>query len=275
MLLPIALFFGYWGHLAYKAAQKRAKDPVAVTEDSSPAAITPKTADLASIKQGITQGTQPLTFYRDQLWAFLETNPGPLEKAEALKLLGEVQLDLLYSTQEGPGKRGHLVEQGQSLAAIAQKYGSTVPAIVRANNLLGTNVQPEQHLVIPELGTLELHFYLSGQTMVVYWQGRFLKSYPLVVAQGKEPAKLVGEGRVTDKQVLKGETKIAFGEPDYYPAAKRVLIDLPGYQENLWLQESPAPETLDPNRAGLYLNKPELEEIFPLLTTATRVIIRE
>jgi membrane-bound lytic murein transglycosylase D len=47
----------------------------------------------------------------------------------------------------------HTVRSGDSLYAIARKYGSSVSAIRQANALRGSLIRPGQHLIVPRFGT--------------------------------------------------------------------------------------------------------------------------
>ncbi|MGC7846386.1 L,D-transpeptidase family protein [Desulforudis sp. 1088] len=49
----------------------------------------------------------------------------------------------------GGGDRVHTVRPGESLYAVARLYGTTVEAIMRANNLSSTIIYPGQQLVVP------------------------------------------------------------------------------------------------------------------------------
>ena len=44
----------------------------------------------------------------------------------------------------------HTVRRGDNLSKIAKKYGVTVAAIKRANNMAGDNIQSGQKLKIPQ-----------------------------------------------------------------------------------------------------------------------------
>ena len=51
--------------------------------------------------------------------------------------------------QDATGKRTHVVRSGDTLAAIARRYGTSVQAIQSANRLRGHLIRPSQILVIP------------------------------------------------------------------------------------------------------------------------------
>jgi LysM repeat protein len=279
MLIPILLFFSYWGSAVHRAKLKRQANPGSSLPAAAPAPAAPaKARSWEQVRQSLEQKELTLAQKQALIWDYLGTNPlqagevSAVDRVDALKYLGEVQMDLLYSTEEGVGKRGHLVEQGQSLAGIAQKYGSTTAAIVRANNLLGTNVQPGQHLVVPELGDIELRGFLTGSQLAVYWQGRILKTYELTLPPGAASASLAGEGTVAERRVVKDGAVVPFGEPAYYEADKAVRLSW----GNLEIKAPAAPGAAAPTSPVLYLDSKEsLEEIFPLLTASTRVIITQ
>lgn len=61
----------------------------------------------------------------------------------------------------------HIVQRGETLYSIAQRYGTTVAAIQTANGLSGTLIYVGQRLVIPSgtPGNLEVYRVVAGDTL--------------------------------------------------------------------------------------------------------------
>lgn len=56
-------------------------------------------------------------------------------------------------TQEPPANEKYIVQEGDNLWGIAQKFQTTVEAIIELNNLPGDVLEPGQELLIPDSGT--------------------------------------------------------------------------------------------------------------------------
>ncbi|MCD8491581.1 MAG: LysM peptidoglycan-binding domain-containing protein [Geovibrio sp.] len=55
-----------------------------------------------------------------------------------------------YDTAAAAKKKRHVVKSGESLWAIAQKYGTTVNAIKKSNKLTGSQILPGKVLIITD-----------------------------------------------------------------------------------------------------------------------------
>jgi len=77
--------------------------------------------------------------------------PGANQPAATAAPTAPAQPTAAPSPTTRPGQREHIVASGDTLSAIATRYGTTVAAVVAANNLPGTNtvLNIGQRLVIP------------------------------------------------------------------------------------------------------------------------------
>lgn len=75
----------------------------------------------------------------------------PAAQATAAPTAAPAQPTAAPSPTARPGQREHIVASGDTLGAIATRYGTTVAAVVAANNLPGSNtvLNIGQRLVIP------------------------------------------------------------------------------------------------------------------------------
>jgi LysM repeat protein len=114
------------------------------------------------------------------------------------------------STQSGTG-RAHTVQRGDTLFGIAVRYGTTVPAIMQANNLYSSVIYVGQRLIIPGAGSSgaassgtavggakRIVVDLSEQRMYVYQNGQLLWNWVVSTGRpGQETA--VGHYKVLNK----------------------------------------------------------------------------
>ncbi|WP_038168155.1 LysM peptidoglycan-binding domain-containing protein [Verrucomicrobium sp. BvORR106] len=115
-----------------------------------------------------TEGRKAL--YR-LLDSFPETTAGP----EARRIIGELNMDMLFSQEANPQRKDYIVQPGDSMGRIANKNQTSVECIMRANGMLSTNLQPGDHLFVFPLD-FEIVVDLSSKT-VQLWRGTREKGY--------------------------------------------------------------------------------------------------
>jgi hypothetical protein len=85
---------------------------------------------------------------RELLYRMLQQFPDSATCPEAKRIIGEMNFDELFSPENKINKKDYIVQPGDSLALIASKQGSSMDMIVRLNGLMGTTLQPGDHLTI-------------------------------------------------------------------------------------------------------------------------------
>ncbi len=78
------------------------------------------------------------------------TQPSQTEQETASRTTGRQTQPQSQAQPQRPRTIRHKVKRGESLSKIARRYGTTVRAIQRANNLTNTNLQIGQRLIIPQ-----------------------------------------------------------------------------------------------------------------------------
>ena len=78
------------------------------------------------------------------------TQPSQTEQETASRTTGRQTQPQSQAQPQRPRTLRHKVKRGESLSKIARRYGTTVRAIQRANNLTSTNLQIGQRLIIPQ-----------------------------------------------------------------------------------------------------------------------------
>ena len=78
------------------------------------------------------------------------TPPSQTEQETASRTTGRQTQPQSQAQPQRPRTIRHKVKRGESLSKIARRYGTTVRAIQRANNLTSTNLQIGQRLIIPQ-----------------------------------------------------------------------------------------------------------------------------
>lgn len=113
-------------------------------------------------------------FY-DLLWHFPESS----KTREARRIVGEMNMDALFSRDQNKEQKEYTVQPRDALNAIAHKNETTVTCLLRANGLMSTMLQPGEHLIVFPLD-FEILVSLSAKTLTLLRNGRFFKDYNVV-----------------------------------------------------------------------------------------------
>ncbi|NNC89116.1 MAG: LysM peptidoglycan-binding domain-containing protein [Akkermansiaceae bacterium] len=188
---------------------------------------------------------------------------------EARRILGELNLDEVLSTDSMEGKAVHKVVRGDSFLKIATKYDTTLDAIVHLNGLQGLDrLHPGDELVV-----MPLQFNVrieAGKKRLSLWRdGRFVTSYPLVEVRSGESASGVIRTKVRNKMGIEGTRVFRPIDEGYRTAAKVISLEARGLQ----IRQVPGGEEEDPGR-GFFLNGPDMEELALLLRVGNEVEVR-
>lgn len=168
-----------------------------------------------------------------------------------------------------PDNGNYTVKSGDSLYAIAQKYHTTVTAIMQQNNLGSTNLFPGQPLILPEqpetvaddqslsdylwqhnrtaVNNIQIVVHKINHTLSIYEDNTLLKTYSVSLGDGGlDPKQVSGDHKtpegyfyVVEKSVLDPEDEylgtrwMRLGYPNSGDAIRGVqqnLIGNPEYQ---------------------------------------------
>lgn len=139
---------------------------------------------------------------------------------EARRVLGEMNLDRLFSRAPMPGKLEYTAAKGDSLQLIAQRFRTTLSFIKRVNHLLGSVVHPNDRLIVYPLD-LTMQVDLSGKRLTVLKDGRYFKDYEISGHHLPYPS-LPEQTTVGDKPAWLDAKKIQPTD-DRYPSARKWL----------------------------------------------------
>ena len=203
---------------------------------------------------------------------------------QAADLLSQINTVFLFTDAPCPEKQNYIIQRGDSLIRIAQKFSTTVALIQRGNNLDETNpmIYPDQVFRI----------YIAD------WHIEVIKSrFLLLVYDGDKLVKVykIGTGRQNRTPVGSFEIDLKDFEPDWWRPGKVVKF---GDPENVlgtrWMSLKPidgTSETLkgygihgtwEPQSIGTAASQgcvrminENVEELFDIVPQRTRVVIVE
>jgi LysM repeat protein len=236
---------------------------------------------------------------RDALYKLLQQFPDSGTCAEARRIIGEINMDQLFSPTYPAGKKEYIVQPGDSLNLIAQKNQTNVDFILRLNGMMSTTLQPGDRLTV---APIQFNIGVSvGKRQVILFRQVNGKDYPFKFYTARE---IVLPGSIRPPAAFEVGVKSAqFGgktvlatEPHYHEADKWVpahrpkavnvafAFRVPPVAKAVAVVESGAPPAQneaaasaeDPEaptgpETGIFLAREDLEELFALVRKGSKV----
>ncbi len=210
--------------------------------------------NLEAAKQRLTEITE---VYQDS-----SRNP------DARRVLGEMNLDRLFSRTPMPGKLEYTTARGDSLHEIAKRFRSTLAYLRRVNNLLGPVVHPDDRLIVYPLDFV-LQADLANKRLTLTENGRFFKEYPIVGLHLPYPS-LPEQTAVGEKPAWIDAKKIVPTDERY--AAARKWIQTTGRPGKPGIVFCASPPAASPTpEPGIYLSETDIEELATLVRVGAPV----
>lgn len=136
----------------------------------------PSALQLADEAEALVKSNK-LSDAREKWLAALAANPEAQVREQIEKRLGEISLELIRKPWPMPEKVDYVVQAGDSIRAIANKFGTTVEMIVQANELKRPDViNPGKRLRVFG-GKMTLEVSKSRNDLLLMANGRFFKRY--------------------------------------------------------------------------------------------------
>ncbi len=195
------------------------------------------------------------------LQEFVAKYPSASVIGDAKAALGELNASVVFTTVDGPGKSNYIVASGDSLVRIASKTNSSAELILRSNNLASIDLQIGQELKIPQLDTA-IVVDRATSTLTLFNNNVFFKEYALLAPV---PGSAGVDTTVREKIATRNAKRVIFGGADY-PGSERTVV-----------LEQNAPTIRGGSAtsgSGIVMSQTDIEELFPLVTRGTRVVIR-
>jgi LysM repeat protein len=219
----------------------------------------------------------------EQLNRLLKVYPDSPWETEARRMLGEMNVDRLFSRSPMPGKRDYIVKSGDSLAKIEKGSLTTIPFLKRLNNLTSLNLQPGDRLVYQPL-EFELEVRLADEVLTVRQKAAagldpiFFKNYRLTAVAVAPTFPKVLKTQIQEKPAWVGDRKVLATDPQYAFARKQLLTTgRPGRPGVLFRPDSERVTVptggVSAAVQGIFLDDGDLEELSTILRTGTPVVI--
>ena len=221
---------------------------------------------------------------REALFRMVQQFPDSAAAPEAKRIIGEINMDELFSREPVPGKRDYIVQPGDSLALIANRQNTTMDLLIRLNGLMSATLHPGDHLTV-----LPVHFNLvvdaSDKTVtlrrVAGEKEVFFKEYQATDLRLPVGLKLPAEMEIKGKSAMYDGRAVLSTDPRYVEADKW----LPGSRSGVVLRTPPEPEPAPPPGPdgrptppptpppGIFLSREDLEEMFALVRNGSKLYL--
>ena len=156
----------------------------------------PSALQLADEAEALVKSNK-LADAREKWLAALALSPEPSIREKVEARLGEISLELIRKPWPMPEKVDYVVQGGDSIRSIANKYGTTVEMIVQANELKRPDIiNPGKRLRVFG-GRMSIEVSKSRNDMLLTANGRFFKRYK--VGTGKYDRTPVGSFTISDR----------------------------------------------------------------------------
>ena len=211
---------------------------------------------------------------RDALMTFMQKFPNGRNIEEAKDLLGQVNIEMLFSNYVTPEKQEYIVRSGDVLAKIAAKTKTTPELIMRTNNLTNTMLNVGQRLLISR-PDFSLFIQRNAQTVVLLNHGQFFKRYRVktVRVSGKQPPRITT--RVAEILAFKDGNRVGFGTKEYVGSTRWIRLAQPSYFLYAEPDATHRDESGQPPPPGLGLAASDVAELSSLVSTKTAVTITD
>ncbi|MFD2276469.1 LysM peptidoglycan-binding domain-containing protein [Rubritalea spongiae] len=193
--------------------------------------------------------------------------PTAVSAPEARRILGEMNMDRLFSGKEFAELIDYTVKSGDSFYKIVRDHNTKLDLVMFLNDMQRTDrLHPGDKFKL-----MELDFRLvidMRRNVVSLWDGpRYIKGYEIKAAHFPE-GKDVAKTSVLAIEAQSGERKVKLLDSDYRSAEKVVVIKSPQ------VEIRPMKEKVSEDIEALYLDNSDMEEISLLLRTGNSVEIR-
>lgn len=211
---------------------------------------------------------------REAMYNLLKQFPESPTCGEAKRIIGEINLDRLFSPTYLEGKVDYIVQPGdRGLLAIALKHKTSLDAIVRLNGLRGNTIHPGDHLLIMPVD-FDFAVNVSDKKVVVLRQGRFFAEYPAVDVRLPAGFRMPAEVKLATKSASLDGKPVAASDEAYLEAEKVIpAANRPG----VVLRTVPAARPVDGEgetkggevaiggpEFGIFMLREDLEEVFAM-----------
>ncbi|MBU6169946.1 MAG: hypothetical protein KGQ87_00455 [Verrucomicrobia bacterium] len=204
---------------------------------------------------------------REKLGMIIVNHPLSGRARSARMIVGEMNLDELFSVGRIEGKVFHYMQRGESYEQVAEKCRSNLDCLLSLNPSvdLRRSKEGERLLVLP----LDFHFVLEIERKVISaWNGgRFVCEFAVLQLVDRM-ARQRGGYFIESKVAGSSDLKPRVGTAEYRSATKAIWLARPTLKIQGWDGEG------DPPEGAVLLASADMEELFLLTRPGNKMEIR-
>ncbi len=214
---------------------------------------------IAFIKEG------ELISARNELQYMLDIYPESPTIDEAKRVLGELNLDLIFSKIPLEGKSEYRVKSGDGWSAIAKRNRTTIDYIMRANSKTNTLIYKSEDLTVYHLNcTAEIN--LKKSALTIREGEKFIKEYKILDQHLPSHFPSSTSTTVSEKVAYFAGRTVDFMSDNYLNSKKLIKTGKTG----LFILEDELEEG-STKPYGVVVAKTDMEELFTILRGGSEV----
>jgi hypothetical protein len=203
---------------------------------------------------------------REKLLAIVNVFPTSPAAPTARRIVGQMNLDEILSSDFKAGKTDYVVKRGDSYFAIAGRSDTSLDMLMHLNGMMELeNLQPGDEL---QMMSLNFRILIEPQRKSVsLWDGpKFVCEYPILRLNGTAPS--AGKTVISSRKATLGGRSVPPTEKNYRATYKSIQLKHPP------IQIFPYDNTDESPPLGIFLSEPDIEELFLLTRTGNEVEVR-
>ncbi len=203
---------------------------------------------------------------REKLMAIVNVFPTSTAAPKARRIVGEMNLDEILSSDFTDGKSTYEVKRGDSYFAIAARNDTSLDILMHLNGMMELkNLQPGDDL---QLMPLNFRIVIEPQRKsVALWDGaKFICEYNVVQMDGVKLSS--GKTTIATRRATLDGSSVSPTAKNYRSASKSILLKSPSVQILPYDASNETPPI------GIFLREPDIEELYLLTRSGNEVEIR-
>jgi hypothetical protein len=205
----------------------------------------------------------------EKLRFIVNFDPGSGAADEARRILGEMHLDRVLSTEDMEGKSIHTVVSGDSFLRIAKQHDTTLDCMMHLNGLHGLDrLHPGDELVVMPLN-FDLKVDVTRKRLGLWNEGKIVKTYRIQDLRLPRGVKGVARTQVKNKLGFYQGRTCSTTHENYRASSKVLTLGVRGLQ----IRGVPAADEEAPGN-GFFVTEEDMEELVLLIRAGNDVEIR-
>jgi len=187
---------------------------------------------------------------------------------DAMRLLGELNLDALLSDAPMEGKRRVEVRRGDSVNRLASEHNSTFHYIVRVNGLTRPeSIQPHDQLWVTPLD-FRLVIRVADKRLELMDGDYYFASYPIIEVRRPPGLRLPTKTTISGKHAVYDDRRILMTDDNYSRADKFIQLGERWSLRSVLTGQSPPEDGF-----GIFLSADAIDELNAILRVGNTVEI--